>query len=368
MNKKAQVIAFYLPQFHPIPENDKWFGKGFTEWTSVARAKPLFKGHYQPRIPADLGFYDLRLPEVREAQAELAQEAGIDAFCYYHYWFGNNKQLLEKPLQEVVRLGKPNFPFCICWANHTWYKKLWDANTNTLNQQQIMPQLYPGVEDITQHFYTLLPVFKDKRYYRIKGRLPFVIYNVKDMPNVDEFMAMWDQLAIENGLPGFYWIAYTAEKEDIGITPFTKFDSTILSLALSFFVKQRKKLTSKAISIIREYIGKWSSKPAFVYEYGDMYHHFLDPICANKGIFPVIVPNWDNSPRRGTGAVIYKNSTPSLFKKHVEEALDLVKHKDDEDKIIFLKSWNEWGEGNYMEPDLKYGKGFITALREALYD
>lgn len=368
MDKKAQVIAFYLPQFHPIPENDKWFGKGFTEWTSVAKTKPLFKGHYQPHIPADLGFYDLRLPEVRAAQANLAKEAGVDAFCYYHYWFGNNRKLLEKPLQEVIRLGEPDYPFCLCWANHTWYRKLWDANTNTLNQQQIMPQLYPGIEDIKQHFSSLLPVFKDKRYYKIKGKLPFVIYNAKEIPNVEEFQAIWNQLAIENGLPGFYWIAYTAEKNDIDKTPFTKFDSVVLSLALSFFVKQRKTIVSKVLSLLKEYIGKWISKPAFVYEYRDMYHHFLDPICVNERIFPVILPNWDNSPRRGAGAVIYNNSTPSLFKEHVKEALNLIKEKNVEDKILFLKSWNEWGEGNYMEPDLKYGKGFITALKEALYE
>ena len=366
--KKAKVIAFYLPQYHHIPENDRWYGRGFTEWTSVAKAKPLFKGHYQPRIPADLGFYDLRVPEVREEQAELAKEAGIDAFCYYHYWFGNNKQLLEKPLQEVVRLGKPDFPFCLCWANHTWYKKTWDSDTSTLNLKEIMPQEYPGKEDIEQHFYVLLSTFKDERYYKIKGKLAFVIYNVKDLPNVDEFKTIWEDLAVKNQLPGFFWIAYTAEISDLNTERFKKFDSTILSLTLSFFVKQRKGGVSKIVSIAKELLGKLRSKPAFVYKYKDVYHNFVAPICKSEKVYPVIIPNWDNSPRRKTGAVIYTDSTPKLFKKHVEEALDLIKDKTEDDKILFLKSWNEWGEGNYMEPDLKYGKGYIHALREALYE
>lgn len=366
--KKAKVIAFYLPQYHPIPENDKWFGKGFTEWTSVAKAKPLFKGHYQPHVPADLGFYDLRVPEVREEQAMLAQEAGIDAFCYYHYWFGNNKQLLEKPLQEVIKSGKPDFPFCICWANHTWYKKTWDSDSSTLELKKIMPQEYPGIDDIKQHFYALLPAFKDKRYYRIKDKLAFVIYNVKDIPDVVEFKSVWNQLAKENQLPGFYWIAYTADKNDLSTDLFMSFDSTILSLPLSFFVKQRKGGLLKIISIVKELMGKILHRPAFVYSYKDVYHEFIDPVCQSENVYPVIIPNWDNSPRRSTGAVIYTDSTPKLFEKHVNEALDMIKGKKEEDKIVFLKSWNEWGEGNHMEPDLRYGKGFIYALKKALYE
>ena len=123
MINKSKVIAYYLPQYHPIPENNKWWGNGFTEWTNVGKAKPLFKGHYQPRVPADLGYYDLRLPDVRQAQADLAKKAGVTAFCYWHYWFGKDKELLEMPLNEVVRLGKPDFPFCIAWANHSWERK-----------------------------------------------------------------------------------------------------------------------------------------------------------------------------------------------------------------------------------------------------
>ena len=173
---KPKIIAFYLPQYHPVKENNEWFGEGFTEWTNVAKAKPLFKGHDQPRVPRDLGFYDLRIPEVRAKQAELAKEAGVDAFCYYHYWFGNGKKLLEMPLERVVELGEPNFPFCVCWANHSWYKKDWNPDTKVLTENLLVEQTYPGDKDIIEHFLYLLPAFKDPRYYKIDGRLVFFFF------------------------------------------------------------------------------------------------------------------------------------------------------------------------------------------------
>ena len=188
MDKKAHVIAFYLPQYHPVPENDEWWGKGFTEWTNVAKAKPMFYGHYQPIIPADLRFYDLRLPEVREEQARLAKEAGIDAFCYWHYWFGNGKQLLERPFNEVVASGKPDFPFCLAWANHSWMKKNWNNAISRFCQDLLIEQEYPGIEDIKAHFYAILPALKDPRYYRIDGKLAFLIYAPTDIPDTALFM------------------------------------------------------------------------------------------------------------------------------------------------------------------------------------
>ena len=160
---KVRVIAFYLPQFYPTPENDEWWEPGFTEWTNVARAKPLFRGHNQPRIPRDLGFYDLRVPETREKQAQLAREASIEGFCYWHYWFGNGKRLLANVFREVVETGKPDFPFCLCWANHSWYQKTWDPNKPN---KLLIEQTYPGVNDSEAHFYEMLPAFKDKRYMR----------------------------------------------------------------------------------------------------------------------------------------------------------------------------------------------------------
>ncbi|MBR1455274.1 MAG: glycoside hydrolase family 99-like domain-containing protein, partial [Lachnospiraceae bacterium] len=195
MKKKARVIAFYLPQFHPTPENDKFWGKGFTEWTNVAKAKPLFKGHHQPHIPADLGFYDLRMPEVRDAQAKLARDAGIEGFCYWHYWFGNGKQFLQKIFDEVVESGKPDFPFCVGWANHSWNNKNW-VNTPTFSKDYyIAEQTYPGAEDNEKHFYSLLKAFKDPRYIKVDGKLLFYIFAPLKFPNVSAFISQWNELA-----------------------------------------------------------------------------------------------------------------------------------------------------------------------------
>ena len=188
--KKARVIAFYLPQFHPIPENDRFWGPGFTEWTNVAKATPLFRGHYQPRIPADLGFYDLRLPEVREQQAQMAKEAGIEGFCYWHYWFGNGKRLLERPFNEVLASGKPDYPFCLCWANHSWTTRTWEKRKGlvTATSSMIAEQTYPGEPDYKAHFDFCLKAFKDKRYITVDGKPLFAIFDPYHFKDVRIFM------------------------------------------------------------------------------------------------------------------------------------------------------------------------------------
>ena len=177
MDSKVRLIAFYFPQFHPIPENDKWWGKGFTEWTNVAKAKPLFRGHYQPHVPADLGFYDLRLPEIRQQQADMAREAGIEGFCYWHYWMGGGRLLLERPFQEVLKTGAPDFPFCLGWANHSWTTKTWEKGKSFTSESMIFEQLYPGVEDYINHFFDVLPAFKDKRYITVDNKPLFVVFD-----------------------------------------------------------------------------------------------------------------------------------------------------------------------------------------------
>lgn len=205
MNKncKARVIAFYLPQFHPIPENDRWWGKGFTEWTNVAKARPLFKNHYQPKIPSDLGFYDLRLKEVREQQAILAKEAGIEGFCYWHYWFSHDKKLLEKPFNEVLNSGEPDFPFCLGWANHSWTNKSWEAGTRNVKESILMEMVY-SKEEYVAHFNDVLPAFNDKRYIQVDGKPLFVIFDPEELPN--DFIPCWRDLALKNGLNGIHFV------------------------------------------------------------------------------------------------------------------------------------------------------------------
>ena len=379
---KARVIAYYLPQFHPIPENDEAWGPGFTEWTKVAKARPLFRGHYQPRIPADLGFYDLRLPEVREQQANLAREAGIEGFCYYHYWMGNGKLLLQRPFQEVLQSGKPDFPFCLCWANHEWTTRTWQ---NGGKEKVIAPMVYNGEEDYTAHFKYVLSAFKDKRYITVDGLPLFSIYDPYHFADVAHFMALWRQLALANGLPGIHFSAMinnttTIKRAGDGslkrVIPNTESSSEVFSdiLSLGFdsitsYGKARGEMLSKGK--YRRIIAKYMHKhlpflPALRYDYPETVRHFFAPEDQWENVFPVVIPQWDRTPRAGKGEGVYVNATPANFGKHLSTAIDIIKNKTDEHKIIFVKSWNEWGEGNYIEPDEKYRHGFLNAIKNVL--
>jgi lipopolysaccharide biosynthesis protein len=205
----ARAIALYLPQFHPIPENDEWWGKGFTEWTNTAKARPRFPGHYQPHVPADLGFYDLRVPETRAQQAEMARAHGVEGFCYYHYWFAG-KRILQRPFDEVVASGEPDFPFCLCWANETW-SGVWHGDP----RRTLIAQTYPGEEDHRAHFATLLPAFRDPRYIRVAGKPVFLIYKPLDLPDAAATLALWTRMAEEAGLPGLHFVGCTDDVTDI---------------------------------------------------------------------------------------------------------------------------------------------------------
>lgn len=366
MINRIHTIAFYLPQFHPIKENNEWFGEGFTEWTNVGKSKPLFIGHYQPKVPADLGYYDLRLAEVREQQTKLAKEAGIDAFCYYHYWFGNGRQIMEKPFEDVVNSKSPDFPFCLCWANHSFYRKNWNSDTKALDTELLIEQEYPGDDDIENHFYSLLKAFKDSRYYCINGHPLFVVYDIKRLPNPHNFFNKWNELASKEGLESFYFLTYTINVEDVNSYPFNLGNGVILTLINNAFTSGLHTRNAKRIKYIRELIGEFLKLPLLVMPYKKAIKYMTHPIMAENNTIPCIAPNWDVSPRRGRGATILHKSTPALFYELVSNAISLIKRKPDKNRILFIKSWNEWGEGNYMEPDLRYGKGYIKALRKAL--
>lgn len=381
---KVRIIALYLPQFHPIPENDLWWGPGFTEWINVVRAKPLFRGHRQPRIPADLGFYDLRLPETREQQARLARAAGIEGFCYYHYWFGGGKQLLERPFNEVVASGKPDFPFCICWANHTWSNKTW-RRTSALQRDGLMvEQTYPGREDDTAHFLSLLDAFRDRRYMTVDGKLLFTIYDPLGFPHVGDFIELWQRLAAEHGLPGFYFVGMTPSTLSFKITPDGKRQPAmpnlrssaeiynhVLSLrfdAVNSFGKRRGEMLYEGkVKNIAKAVMRRMGLPAGsqCYDYERTVANFFAPEDAWENVFPTILPQWDRSPRVASADGVYVNVTPEKFGRHIRRAMDIVSRKEDEHRIIYLKSWNEWGEGNYVEPDEEFGHGLLDALRDA---
>ena len=352
---KPRLIAFYLPQFHPTKENDEWWGKGFTEWTNVGNAKPLFPGHYQPRVPADLGYYDLRISEVREQQAELAREAGIEGFCYWHYWFAG-KRLLDLPFNEVLNSGKPNFPFCLCWANHSWYKKIWDPRKG--KDKLLIEQTYPGEEDYIAHFNALLPAFKDPRYMKVNNKPIFGIFG-SDIPDKKLFVDTWNRLAQENGFNGIYFFARIVQddaKNDLTKNGFKVWKDYMLTFNTNnncmtkwLWKVWRKLTTIPRITTYEKYIKLFK-------------RDFVD----NEDTIPCIYPNFDHSPRSQHYGVVIVDSTPHNWKRLCQIVFNRVKNRPHEENIVLIKSWNEWGEGNYMEPDLKYGKGYIYALKSAV--
>lgn len=356
--KRIRAIAFYLPQFHPTKENDEWWGKGFTEWTNVAKARPLFKGHYQPHIPADLGFYDLRLSESREAQAELAKRYGIEGFCYWHYWFGNGKRLLERPFDEVLASGKPDFPFCLAWANHSWMKKMWDPKA-TYKDKLLVEQTYPGDKDIEQHFYAVLPAFRDKRYITIDGKPLFYIYSPLDYSDVSHFITIWHKLAVMNGLNGIYFVGQgrRSDRERILSLGFDAINDTTIFEILNG--------RNSFLLAVRKVIARLLKYP-IAFRYVDAMKYWVYQEARLHDVIPTIIPNWDHSPRSGAKGLILTGDTPSLFKKHVEEVINLIKDKEEQRRIVFIKSWNEWGEGNYLEPDLQYGCKKLEAFRDVI--
>lgn len=383
---KARVIAFYLPQFHPIPENDEWWGKGFTEWTNVGRAKPRFKGHYQPKVPADLGYYDLRVPEVRQQQAELARKAGVEGFCYYHYWFGKGKQLLERPFNEVVSSGAPDFPFCLCWANHTWSNKTWEAKSATSKDTILIEQHYEGEEDYIEHFYSLLSAFKDERYMKVDGKLIFVIYDILHFKDVKNFMYVWKGLAMKNDLPGFYFIAMMPSTLAMKIDsdgnlkqglPDLKSSSVLYKYALNLgfdavnsFGKRRGEMLCKGklSDLLHKFLAMAGISAMTNYDYAKTVSGYFAPEDEWENVFPTILPQWDRTARAGKAEGVYINSSPQKFADHIYHALRFLERKAPEHRILFLKSWNEWAEGNYVEPDLKYGHGFLDALRDTIME
>lgn len=347
-----RLISFYLPQFYPTPENDAWWAKGFTEWTNVGNAKPLFKGHYQPRVPADLGYYDLRLPEVREQQAELARYFGIEGFCYWHYWFGG-RRLLDRVFSEVVESGNPDFPFCLCWANHSWYQKTWDP---TKPDKLLIEQTYPGKEDYINHFNAMLPAFKDKRYIKINGKLLFGCFAPLDVPDFQLMKDIWNELAHQNGLEGFYFFGFSFKHNTLAEIRSKGYDATVYDS-----VKDQYENASLVHRILR----KVFNVPFYV-DYSEYVTNFFRKYKVSSVDHPCINPNFDHSPRSAHRGVILHNSTPAKWKDFCKKIFSLCQNRDTEENLVFIKAWNEWGEGNYLEPDLKYGTQYLEVLKDCI--
>lgn len=358
MKSDIRLIAFYLPQYHPIPENDAFWGKGFTEWTNTAKAKPLFPGHYQPHVPADLGFYDLRLPAARIAQAELAKEYGIGGFCYWHYWFAG-RRLLERPFNEVLKSGEPDFPFCLGWANESW-TGVWHGSPGKI----LMEQSYPGPEDEERHFHAVAEAFFDERYLKVEGKPIFYVYKPRQIPEPRRFVDHWQNLAVKAGLPGIYFIG-----EDVYIDddPWdvkkSGFDAVVPNSPGVAILRLSRKNTPKylAFRVMNRFLGY----PNF-YDYRDFIACSQVEAAGDYDLYPTVLPNWDNTPRSGARGTVLLNSTPELFRAHLRRAVRQVADRAPDKRIVFLKSWNEWAEGNHLEPDLRYGRGYLEVCRDEI--
>lgn len=360
---KARVLAYYLPQYHPTPENDAWWGKGFTEWIHVGKAKPLFPGHNQPRIPADLGYYDLRLPEIREEQARMAQENGIEGFVYYHYWFGNGKRMLQRPFNDVLTSGKPDFPFALAWANDSWSSTMHGLREG----ETLLEQTYPGDDDYLEHFNTVLPAFKDQRYITCEGKPIFMIYLPESMPEMKHFIDYWQNLAQLNGLKGIYFIAFSISR--ITELDTSAFYRKMIELGFDAVVFENMQPPRNTIPFLKRCILKLNRKflhwPLLFY-YNDKY--FAPDLCwQKKNAFPTIIPNWDHTPRSGKRGSVMLGSSPEKFQQTMHMMIERLQTKAYENRFLFVKSWNEWGEGNYIEPDTQYGYKWLEAIKKEVY-
>lgn len=307
-------------------------------------------------MPADLGYYDLRVPQTREQQAAMAQEAGIDGFCYWHYWFAG-RRLLERVFEEVVNSGKPDFPFCLCWANHSWKAKTWDP---AVPDKMLMEQTYPGAADYKAQFYAMLPAFKDKRYIRHNGKLLYGIFEPGDIPDMQEMSELWNALAAENGLPGFCFFGFAQGSGALGKARRPGIDIVVYDAmydAVYVHLHDKAKLLRAKLNSI---LHRPNPIPYTCYSRvaTEKFRQFPETV-------PCIDPDFDHSPRSGGKGVIMYGSTPRLWGELCSRTRKLAEGGK-QDGLMFIKAWNEWGEGNYLEPDLRYGRGYLDETAKAL--
>lgn len=349
---QPKFIAYYLPQFHPFSENDEWWGKGFTEWTNVSKAVPQFKGHYQPRLPGELGFYDLRNKDILPQQISLAKDYGISGFCFHYYWF-DGKRLMEKPIENFLndKREESNFPFSLCWANENWTRR-WDGSENDVLIAQNHTE-----EDNELAFYDLLRYFKDERYITVDGKPFVIIYRPEVIPNVEVLVKQWRDLAVKEGLPGLHLVATNAfgfnSPEEIGFDAIVEFPPHSVSA---------RQINHQLNILNPNYEGN-------VYDYGETVDYCLErfeTISASEkgeGYYPCVMTGWDNEARKPGKGNTFHNATPEKFREWLSgaEKFSRCNHCDDS-KFVFVNAWNEWAEGTYLEPDRYMGYSYLNAV------
>lgn len=354
-----KVLAFHLPQFHPIVENDEWWGKGFTEWTNVTRARPVVPGHYQPHLPSDLGFYDLRLPEVRAAQAQLAGEYGVTGFCYYHYWF-NGKRILNRPVDEILSSKEPDFPFCLCWANENW-TRAWDGRSGN----SLLEQHYSN-EDDRAHIEHLLPYFADPRYVRVAGRPLFLVYRTELLPDPNKTAEIWRSAALKAGVGEIFLARVESFRSDVDPSSIG-FDAAIE------FAPDWRMVRSKYHGRAKRLLSKLGLYPKGYFEhrfaeYDDLVRDMLSKPEPTFRRYRCVTPGFDNSARRRRDATIFNNNTPYAYGEWLRQVLlaEQSAARPDDQKLVFVNAWNEWAEGNHLEPDQRWQRAFLEAHRDAV--
>lgn len=358
VDKDIKLIAYYLPQFHPIIENDEWWGAGFTEWINVTQATSYFKNHYQPHVPGELGYYDLRLPEVREAQAKLAREHGIYGFCYYYYWFAGRK-LLERPLQEVFESGRPDFPFCICWANENWSRR-WDGSENEVLVQQVHNE-----QTDEDFIHDVIPLFKDLRYIKVKGAPLLIIYRINLMPDPGRTSEKWRKICADNGIPEIH----LCMAETFGLTDPHQygFNSAVQfppHNMVSGLFPQDSFAPDRVNNDFEDLAENFSGD---IYDFESIVKDQIAKVEPGYKQFPGVMVAWDNTARKKNAGLIFNNSTPGAYEIWLRAAIDRARQSLPKgEQLVFINAWNEWAEGAHLEPDKKNGRGYLEATRRAL--
>lgn len=358
MPKRPRILAFYLPQYHPIRENDDAWGKGFTEWMNVVRARPLYKGHRQPDLPAELGFYDLRLPDVRLAQASMAKEAGVDGFVYYHYWF-SGRRLLGRPLDDVLSTGEPDFPFALCWANENW-TRVWDGG----GSEVIVRQGYSAQDDLA-HIEWLSNVFRDPRYIRIEGKPLFLVYRASQLPNPRATTDRWRSKARDLGV-GELYLCRVESFHDRGDPRPLGFDASV-DFQPQYDSLPHGKMTN------RIFVGmvKHGLLPGRMAHHRVEYSRTVDAMCGReRPDYPwhaCVTPSWDNTARRANKGLILVGSNPAEYGRWLSFELHAALHTNTTwQPLVFINAWNEWAEGCHLEPDQAFGDGWLKATAQAV--
>ncbi|MGN0255651.1 MAG: glycoside hydrolase family 99-like domain-containing protein [Chordicoccus sp.] len=382
-NADPKIIAFYLPQFHTIPENDRWWGKGFTEWTNVRKAVPLFPGHNEPRRPLHGNYYDLTDNDVKRWQADLAKKYGVYGFCYYHYWFRGGKKLLEKPAEQMLADPSIDLPFCFSWANENWSRN-WDGG----NHEIMIRQEYGGEKEWEAHFQYLLPFFKDRRYITVKGKPLFIIYKPDIMPDVYAMTRYFRKRAKEEGFPdlclAYQFPTYYNDmyyRDDI-FDYLIEFEP-VYSRYMTSPPEEKLHGNSEKVYALRKVFGEdviakyrkmhgggtasassSASKALAMYFYDETWEKILSQLWT-PGLIPGAFTDWDNTPRNKHG-ITYAGTSPEAFEKYMKAMVRRLRKENR--RMLFLNAWNEWGEGAYLEPDEKNGYGMLEGISRALSD